>query len=70
MSITNNGGLHGFLTIVYGESVLARRDPLWRDLHQISGQVHSSPRLVAGDFIILLDTQVKRWEGRYSVLAS
>jgi len=50
MSITNNGGLHGFLTIVYGESVLARRDPLWRDLHQISGQVHSSPWLVSGDF--------------------
>ena len=50
MSLTNNGGLQGFLTIVYGENIHARRESLWEELHQIAIQIQDSPWLVAGDF--------------------
>ena len=69
MSLTNKGGLHGFITIVYVENVHARRELFWGDLHQVANQVHGSPWLVAGDFT-LRDTQMRRWVVNYSDWAS
>ena len=50
MAMTNKGGMHGFLTIVYGENVQAKREPPWNNLFTIASQVQDSPWLVSGDF--------------------
>jgi len=69
MSLTNNGGLQGFLTIVYSENIHARRESLWKELHQIAIQIKDSPWLVAGD-LTLQDSQLRRWVVRHSNWAS
>ena len=55
LSHSDKGGFLAFLTIVYGENVLCRRESLWKDLQHMQGH----PWLVAGDFNTARNTNEK-----------
>lgn len=48
LSIKNQGGLSGYLTIVYGFNTQGGRQMLWKELMDM--QITSSPWLISGDF--------------------
>ena len=57
ISMKNNGGMEGFLSVVYGLNTQGGREELSKDL--IGLQIHSSPWLVTGDCNIARYTDEK-----------